>query len=463
MGREDDFPTATATWSGHLGWPFFPDACAVRPETRMSPGAALDRALMEPMIHELGRLAKAKRTDRRIKEIAALMARVLADAVGGDGGAAVGGDDARVDQPEVQVLVRPAPPPAPLVTSASPSAALPPPCRTSGQKKRKRREPEEESVDKKRKEKGATVTRSSDRDAANATNEARDNGTPEVAMDTTEAWQTQQGGKARRRARQPVDNAAKKPSVKPTRNAVRDERRVRPEALKIASTGKLSYAEILKRLRTDPALKQLFDDTQRVRKTRTGELLVEVGGAAEVYKAAVATTLSDAATVSKLQPRTEIVIFDLDEAVDEAEVRQALITCAGDVTLPNEDIWVRGIWPTRTGTYRTAVSLPVAAATKVVQTGKVQLGWVQCRVKVDERVREVRCYKCAGLGHQRDRCVADADWSALCLKCGKEGHRARECSNQPHCLACGGDHGVKERKCPPSAGASAGEQAGKPA
>ncbi|GFR83328.1 RNA-directed DNA polymerase from mobile element jockey [Elysia marginata] len=47
----------------------------------------------------------------------------------------------------------------------------------------------------------------------------------------------------------------------------------------------------------------------------------------------------------------------------------------------------------------------------------------------------MRCFRCHGFGHGRDRCRRNVD---LCLKCGEPGHRGEECDRSHECVNCKG-------------------------
>ncbi|GFO26995.1 nucleic-acid-binding protein from mobile element jockey [Plakobranchus ocellatus] len=57
----------------------------------------------------------------------------------------------------------------------------------------------------------------------------------------------------------------------------------------------------------------------------------------------------------------------------------------------------------------------------------------------------MRCYKCQRYGHGKDRCKKPA---AVCVRCGKGGHVERDCSADPHCVNCKGDHTASSKTCP---------------
>ncbi|KAG5899116.1 hypothetical protein JTB14_021619 [Gonioctena quinquepunctata] len=85
-------------------------------------------------------------------------------------------------------------------------------------------------------------------------------------------------------------------------------------------------------------------------------------------------------------------------------------------------------------------------AEEVTNTGKIKIGWIQCRVR--KRVSLQRCFRCHLFGHRKEDC-SNEDRSNLCLKCTKTGHMAKDCPNEPACIACKIDgHRVDQTKCP---------------
>ncbi|GFO37927.1 nucleic-acid-binding protein from mobile element jockey [Plakobranchus ocellatus] len=55
-----------------------------------------------------------------------------------------------------------------------------------------------------------------------------------------------------------------------------------------------------------------------------------------------------------------------------------------------------------------------------------------------------RCVGCQRYGHGKDRCKKPA---AVCVRCGKGGHVERDCSADPHCVNCRGDHAASSKTC----------------
>ena len=57
----------------------------------------------------------------------------------------------------------------------------------------------------------------------------------------------------------------------------------------------------------------------------------------------------------------------------------------------------------------------------------------------------MRCYKCHRYGHGKEYCKKT---SAVCVRCGKTGHPEADCSADPFCINCRGDHPASSKSCP---------------
>lgn len=86
------------------------------------------------------------------------------------------------------------------------------------------------------------------------------------------------------------------------------------------------------------------------------------------------------------------------------------------------------------------VQCPTEAAKKLVDMGKVKVGWVAARVEA-LKPRPLACYKCLEKGHTAGNCRTGKDRSDLCYNCGESGHRAKDCTAPSRCAVCS-DAGV---------------------
>ena len=70
---------------------------------------------------------------------------------------------------------------------------------------------------------------------------------------------------------------------------------------------------------------------------------------------------------------------------------------------------------------------------RLLQLGKVKIGWVTCRIR--EHPEVARCFRCHGYGHGSRGCC-NPDRKNACWRCGATGHLARSCKATPKCLTC---------------------------
>ena len=210
------------------------------------------------------------------------------------------------------------------------------------------------------------------------------------------------------------------------RNAVKAASKYsRPDAIKIRASGGIQYADILKRVKTTPDLAAVGERVTRIRRTRAGELLLELGktGAeTPVLQRAIASSLNESAIVTALTHKEYVIVMDIDEATEIAEVAEAVSMVIGPDRVTPDVIKMRGSY---SGTKAATIALPAGVANKLVKAGRVRIGWVNCRV----RFSVVKCYKCLESGHISRNCKSKLDRSKQCFQCGKEGHKKVACPN----------------------------------
>lgn len=239
--------------------------------------------------------------------------------------------------------------------------------------------------------------------------------------------------------------------------------RSRGDALVVEVKGQTTYADLLRKVRADPELKELGECVVKTRRTQKGEMLFELKKdpmvKSSAFKTLIERSLGDEANVRALSQETVIECRDLDEITTEDELRSALIEQCnlGDVSMT---IRMRKAYG-RTQT--AAIRLPTAVASKLVEKARVKVGWSVCPLRATPRVTKQmeRCFKCMGFGHQARNC-AGPDRSKLCRKCGGEGHFANDCARPAKCMLCkaedGNDHVTGGFKCPVYLKAAASQQ-----
>ena len=225
----------------------------------------------------------------------------------------------------------------------------------------------------------------------------------------------------------------------------------KPDALLISKQGEATYADILRKLKQDEGLKSVSEHVSRIRRTQKGEMLLELTKSdnenTNSCRELVASVLDGNAAVKSLSQEVLIECKDLDDVTTKKDVYQALISQFGLRNL--EESAVRSIRKHYGGTQVAVISLPFGTAKKVLEVGKIKVGWVVGRLREVNKVPT--CFKCLEVGHIAKFCK-NVDRSKLCRRCAEEGHIARNCTNKPKCLVCtkDRDHIFGGTQCPKS-------------
>ncbi|KAG5894308.1 hypothetical protein JTB14_015548 [Gonioctena quinquepunctata] len=124
-----------------------------------------------------------------------------------------------------------------------------------------------------------------------------------------------------------------------------------------------------------------------------------------------------------------IHITDIDASIDENELKCEIMKSKN---ILENHFRIISIRPTQSGNQTATIAMNRKIAEEVTNTGKIKIGWIQCRVR--KRVSLQRCFRCHLFGHRKEDC-SNEDRSNLCLKCTKTGHMAKDCPNEPACIA----------------------------
>ncbi|CAB0037369.1 unnamed protein product [Trichogramma brassicae] len=221
------------------------------------------------------------------------------------------------------------------------------------------------------------------------------------------------------------------PKSRPTTRKVHH----RPDAIVIRAKDASTYANILRKLRSEQTLQQsVGSSVQSIRRSAAGALVLQLRKGvdnASYLGAEVGRVLGDEATASALQHTTMIEVRDLDECATKKEIAEELGKSLGAPHL-NEEV-VKTLQKTYAGTQAAVAALPDDLAAKALKLGRIRIGWVNCRIRGREDA--LRCYRCWSPGHVSARCTKP-DRSAHCFRCGQTGHRIKDCKNSPTCVFC---------------------------
>ncbi|XP_041969354.1 actin cytoskeleton-regulatory complex protein pan1-like [Aricia agestis] len=177
----------------------------------------------------------------------------------------------------------------------------------------------------------------------------------------------------------------------------------------------------------------------RFRQAQTGARVLTIPGEGAQEKADVLAAkmreVLDPEVVKIGRPAkcVEMRIAGLDDSATTADVIEAVVREGG---CPTTSIRSGPITKGRWGDGSLWLSVPVAAAKKLLSLGRLRVGWVSAKVTL-LAARPKRCYRCLDTGHLATTCQCPVDRSRNCFRCGKPGHKAAECrEKQPNCFFC---------------------------
>nr|AMS38362.1 hypothetical protein [Bactrocera tryoni] len=224
--------------------------------------------------------------------------------------------------------------------------------------------------------------------------------------------------------------------------------RTKPDAIIITKKEGASYADILRKIKSDSGLEVLGSNVTHIRKTLKGDLLIELKNRADTKAESFQSALEGVVgEMAMIQPKTHnvtIMCKDLDEITTPEEICAALKRECGIQNL--EISSVKSLRKTRSGTQIALVCMRAQDAKAALKLGKIKIGWSICRLREYSPIP--RCYKCFHLGHMARKCCSLTDRSSQCTRCGTAGHLAKVCTNVPSCMLCKGEHSVLSTTCP---------------
>ncbi|CAB0041136.1 unnamed protein product, partial [Trichogramma brassicae] len=187
-----------------------------------------------------------------------------------------------------------------------------------------------------------------------------------------------------RQRNQPVTTAeSARPRQQPKPRPAQHRVHHRPDAIVIKAKDASTYADILRKLKSEPTLQQsVGSSVQNIRRSAAGALVLQLRknvDNASTLGAELGKVLGDAATASALQHTTMIEIRDLDECVTKDEIAEALGTSLGTSGLKSEV--VRSLRKAYAGTQAAVAALPDGLAARALKLGHIRIGWVNCRIR----------------------------------------------------------------------------------
>lgn len=209
----------------------------------------------------------------------------------------------------------------------------------------------------------------------------------------------------------------------------------------IAPGAEQTYSDVVSRARQAISLDELGigEGQLRPKRAATGGLIFEVSGkdGRERAKALAEklTELYDPSGPVKIGLPTkfgEVRVSGLDDSARLADIVAAVSRVGG---CRADEVRVGEIRSSPRGLGSAWVRCPLPAARKVVEGGRLWVGWSAASVMPLE-TRPLQCYRCLAFGHVRLRCTAAVERGDRCFRCGSAGHRAASCREAPKCLIC---------------------------
>lgn len=204
----------------------------------------------------------------------------------------------------------------------------------------------------------------------------------------------------------------------------------------------ISYAEILRRAKTEVSLDEIGMESVKVREAANGGLVLEIpgpesNGKADMLATCLRLVLGDNAVVTRPTKMGEVRITGLDVSTTSEEIQgcvTALCVCQ------DTEVFVGPLRKLPNGMRASWIRCPATSANILATKGGIRIGWAYARVD-SFKIRPTQCFKCWHFGHVRGACKASTDRSGLCFRCGGAGHSYKACDSDIKCVVCA-DKGI---------------------
>jgi hypothetical protein len=213
----------------------------------------------------------------------------------------------------------------------------------------------------------------------------------------------------------------------PPNSRIKNRRRRLPKTQAVVidkPTGSATYADMVKEIKATVCKESMsFDITTR--RAKSGNLVLETTAKEDADELARVLRLKYGVTkgVRRPLPSIALLLIGLDESVDAAELKNALVAHDSEWTTINEPTIREGTTGVRTAIIR----VPLAPGLRLARTKKIKIGWSICRIK--ELVVRQGCAKCSAPGHATAVCTGQE--TRKCYRCKKVGHLIADCKSAP--------------------------------
>lgn len=216
------------------------------------------------------------------------------------------------------------------------------------------------------------------------------------------------------------------------------------EALVIKAEGR-TYADLLRTVKSKVDPGKVGVTVREIRKTKKGDMLLTIdsSGTPNKLKDEILNGIQGS-SVNVIGRKDKLInIIDLDAVTTADEIIEQMVD---QFQVRKEDLLIKNLRPTSIGKQIATVSVNSEQAVKILNAGKVKIGWLNCRIR--ERVLVQKCYRCLSFGHVARNCQGP-NRANTCYKCCQEGHKAAACMNIEYCHICKQNgHNAGSLKCP---------------
>ncbi|XP_067216855.1 uncharacterized protein [Linepithema humile] len=212
-----------------------------------------------------------------------------------------------------------------------------------------------------------------------------------------------------------------------------------------------------KKAREKISLAELEIVDTRIKRAANGGVLIEIPGAESETKAdklcsRLRELFFDIKGVSLRRPmkRVQLRLSGLDDSISIQEIKN---TIAKEGSCDILNVTCGTIRHVRGGLGVAFVQCPVAAAVRILERGRLVIGWSTIGVEA-LKARPLQCFRCLAVGHTVQRCPSTEVRRFNCYRCGQVDHKAAECKNKVTCPVCAerglkADHLVGSVSCKP--------------
>lgn len=204
------------------------------------------------------------------------------------------------------------------------------------------------------------------------------------------------------------------------------------DTIKINS--KVSYAEMIGKIKESVNPGTLEIEIKGTRKTSKDELIIrtERGKADILIKEIKDKVQVEDLTAGEVSNKKPMIVSVIESIATEEDLKKGIKSTLRAHT--DTEIEVKRMYETKCGDNNAEIWLEEEQVQELARVGKVRVGWSVFNIK--RNIRVDTCLTCLKLGHPTHKCRAQKQ-EIRCLNCNKSGHEVKNCKERPYCNECG--------------------------